>query len=143
MAVRNTIRHSMNVGTVRDLGPLAELPKMPYNGAGHPRDVNPFDEGVRLSFETGQARSAYVDNIDSARVLIRRAAKHLGIGVTIVPTLADDGATPVIAYQAHDLIKGRGRKKTTPKDATESDTSDTPIVPIEQGKTGNNRGRRR
>jgi len=146
MSRENHIRHSQNVGTVRDLGAIDELPPRPPSGAGSSRQANPFDEGVALSYSSGKPRMAYADNLDSAAILIRRAAMHRGWGATIVPTEADDG-TPVLAYLVHPKLPGRGpgkkldRSTTADSVAPTVEVAATPEAPTKPN--GRQTGRRR
>lgn len=105
--------HLSAVGTIEDLGPVENLPvTQTAFGAGRTRHYNPFDTLVRSTYETGKPRLAVADNLTSARVLIRRAAEHAGLGVDIVQTVAADGRAAV-AYLARDK-RPKAPKSTTP-----------------------------
>lgn len=114
-ATTDRTNHAEQVGTVEDLGILDALPKRPSNlPPGRGRQFNPFDSLVVETHTTGKPRLAVADDLESAKVLIRRAAAHANLGVDIVPTVAPDGRDAV-AYLA--------REKREKKDAAAGSSS--------------------
>jgi hypothetical protein len=96
------VSHADKVGSVEDLGTLAEMPRRSNNLVpGRVRQYNPFDPLVVETYQTGKPRLAVADDLESAKVLIRRAAEHAGFGVDVVATVAPDGRDAV-AYLARD-----------------------------------------
>lgn len=96
------VSHADKVGAVEDLGTLTELPRRSNNLVpGRVRQYNPFDALVVETYQTGKPRLAVADDLESAKVLIRRAAEHAGLGVDVVATVAPDGRDAV-AYLARD-----------------------------------------
>lgn len=110
--------HADQVGTIEDLGTLDALPKRAVTAPpGRGRQFNPFDDKVVETFESGRPRLAVADDLASAKVLIRRAAAHAGLGIDIVPTVAPDGRD-AIAYLA------REKRETKKADAAATSTPD-------------------
>lgn len=109
--------HAEQVGNIEDLGSLDALPKRPINAPpGKGRQYNPFDDKVVETFQTGRPRLAVADDLESAKVLIRRAAAHANLGIDIVPTVTPDGRDAV-AYLA--------RAKRVKKDAAADEAADS------------------
>lgn len=110
------INHSEQVGTVEDLGTIQALPKRPITAPpGRGRQHNPFDDLVLLTVQTGLPRLAVADDLESAKVLIRRATARAGLGVDMLMTVTEDGRD-AIAYLAR------------PKRVRKSSTTQTPAV---------------
>lgn len=96
------VSHLDKVGSVEDLGTLEALPRRTNNLVpGRVRQFNPFDNLVIETHRTGKPRLAVADDLESAKVLIRRAAARADLGIDVVPTIAPDGRN-ALAYLARD-----------------------------------------
>lgn len=129
------IRHSENVGAVTEVAVLDSLPKRPSNGAapGRGREPNPFDAGVGASYVDGKPRLVIADDLESAKVLIRRAAEHQGLGVDVVPTEHD--GRPALAYLARaKRERSEGQTHVTATGSSAPATDDTDFDDYDDGE---------
>lgn len=110
----------------------AELPKVTSNGGAPSKyDNNPFVEWVRESYANKKGKKIDITKADvpDAIAMIRNAAKQLGCGVRIVPSLKGEQFEKASASRKVSILfQGQDKKAYSPR--KKKNAVETPAAPV-------------